>query len=111
VCTFTELLASQSRSLPLNWRGFLCAGKIKGMGNDLPTVAVFGFAGMSAVAAFIYIRYAEQVKRWRDDHALFEFQKQINRTFAVSTYRAIGWITAVCSALMFALAIARWVGY
>jgi hypothetical protein len=81
------------------------------MANDPATVAIFGCAAGFAIAAVIYIRYAEPIKRWRDNHALFAFQKRINRTIAVSTYRAGGWILAVCSAFMLVLAIGRLLGY
>jgi hypothetical protein len=80
------------------------------MDEGPPTIALFGFSAAFALAAVVYIRYAEQIKRWNDNHALFQWQLQTNRTISVSTYRLGGWISALCSLAMFLLAIAQWCG-
>jgi hypothetical protein len=80
------------------------------MENGPPTFTVFALSAFLAVGAFIQVRYAEQIKRWKDTHALFHWQLQTNRTIAVSTYRLGGWICAFGSLLMLVIGIAQWFG-
>jgi hypothetical protein len=54
------------------------------------------FAG----ASLMLLRYPAQVKCWKDNYALFEFQRNINRQFEVQHYRFAGWLLAFCACMM-----------
>jgi len=67
------------------------------MDNSPPAYVPLVFAVFMAIAAFIHIRYARQLKVWRDRWPRF-------RMYPASAYRACGWMFAAGSVLLASLA-------
>jgi hypothetical protein len=77
-----------------------------------PEVAgLFAAATLFAAMASIYILFPDRVKRWREERALFEMQKQASRIYSANNYRTFGWFFAVLSALMLIVALGGFLGF
>jgi hypothetical protein len=67
--------------------------------------ALLTFAAVLGFGGFLYIRHAETIKHWKENYALFEFQRQASRVTSVQTYRTIGWLLALCALVMLIAAL------
>jgi hypothetical protein len=62
-----------------------------------PAIGALAAAAIFAIAGFVNLRFAPEIKRFREERSLFEFNRTVAKVSPLSTYRLGGWVLLGCS--------------